>query len=193
MRRSGLALVAAHDLGLDLDRAREHGHERGLLEREQRLGVALERREQLGVPDRGLLDHLGEAGRALARRQRAQRLDVDRHEARLVERADQVLALAQVHARLAADARVDHREQRRRHLDERDPAQIGRRREAGEIAHHAAAERDERAVAVGARAQQLVIERARPGAGSCSRRRRARRCARCARPAARSERSARAA
>ena len=44
---------------------------------------------------------------------------VDPDQARLVEGAHQVLAAAQVHAGLPADARVDHREQRGRHLHDR--------------------------------------------------------------------------
>ena len=62
-----------------------------------------------------------------------------------MERADQVLAQRVVDADLAADRAVDLRQQRRRHLDDRDAAQIGRRREAGDVADDAAADGDERA------------------------------------------------
>ena len=51
-------------------------------------------REEAGVGDQAVLDHLGEARAQLARRQRAQRVGVGDHGARLVERADQVLAAA---------------------------------------------------------------------------------------------------
>ena len=63
------------------------------------------------------------------------------HEQRLVERADVVLAGAEVDRHLAADGGVDLGEQRRRHLDEPDAAQKGRGDVAGEVADHAAAER----------------------------------------------------
>ena len=63
-----------------------------------------------------------------------------------------------VDADLAADRAVDLREQRRRHVDERDAAQVGRRREAGHVADHAAAEGDHRRRAVGAGADQRVVD-----------------------------------
>ena len=77
-------------------------------------------------------------------------VDVGEHRERLVERADHVLAARVVDRGLAADRGVDLGEQRGRHLDERDAALIGRRGETGEIADHAAAERDDQRVAVAA-------------------------------------------
>ena len=62
----------------------------------------------------------------------------------LVERADQVLAERMVDADLAADGAVDLREQRRRHVDERDAAQVGGRGESGHVADDAAADGDDR-------------------------------------------------
>jgi len=66
-----------------------------------------------------------------------------------MERADHVLAERMVDRGLAADRRVDLREQRRGHLHARDAAQVDRRREAGHVADHAAAERDDRRRAIG--------------------------------------------
>ena len=66
------------------------------------------------------------------------------HGVRLIERADQVLAERVVDADLAADRAVHLREQRRRHVHERDAAQVGRGGEPGHVADDAAAERDER-------------------------------------------------
>ena len=60
-------------------------------------------------------------------------------------------ALRDVHAGLAADGRIDHRQKRRRHLDAGDAAHVGRRGEAGEVADDTAAERDDE---VGARHPQ---------------------------------------
>jgi hypothetical protein len=66
---------------------------------------------------------------------------------RLVERPDEVLALRQVDAGLAADRRVDLREQRGRHLQHRDPTPVRRRREAREVADDPAADGDDEVVA----------------------------------------------
>ena len=58
-----------------------------------------------------------------------------------MERADQVLAVGRVDAGLAADRGIDLGQQRRRDLDEAHAPPHDRRREAGEVADHAAAER----------------------------------------------------
>ena len=92
----------------------------------------------------------------------ASTLDVGDDGRRLMKRADEILARRRVDAGLSADRRVDHREQRRRHLHERNAAHERRRDEAGEVADDAAAERDDRRVAAEARGEQLVGE-ARPG------------------------------
>jgi hypothetical protein len=62
-----------------------------------------------------------------------------------VERADQVLAERMVDADLAADGAVDLRQQRRRHVHERDAAQERGGGEAGGVADDAAADGDDRA------------------------------------------------
>ena len=67
---------------------------------------------------------------------------------RLVEGADQILALRRVDAGLAADGGIDLRQQRGRHLHEIDAAAQDRGGKAGEIADHAAAERDDEIVAL---------------------------------------------
>ena len=78
----------------------------------------------------------------------------------LMEQADHVLAGARVDRGLAADRGVDLGEKRRRDLDEARAALEQASREAGEIAHHAAAEGDDEIVALGAEfdkiAQHLV-------------------------------------
>ena len=67
---------------------------------------------------------------------------VGQHQARLMEGADQVLALRRVDAGLAADGGVDLRQQRGRHLHEGHAAAHDAGGEARQIADHAAAERD---------------------------------------------------
>ncbi len=64
-----------------------------------------------------------------------------------MKRADEILARRQIDAGLAADRRIDHREQGRRHLHEGDAAHPAGRAETGEIADHAAAEREDRRIA----------------------------------------------
>ena len=63
---------------------------------------------------------------------------------RLVEGADEVLALRQVDGRLAADRAVDLGDERRRDVDDRHPAQVDRGQEAGRVAERTAADRHDR-------------------------------------------------
>jgi hypothetical protein len=115
-----------------------------------------------------VLDHLGETGAQLPLRQRRERVRVGEHELRLVERADHVLAARMVDRGLAAHRRVDLREQRRRHLDERHAALVGRGGEAGEVADHAAAERHDRGVPVAAVREQRSITRSSVAQSLCA-------------------------
>ena len=94
-----------------------------------------------------VLGHLAAAAAQLARRQRGERVQVAHHAARLPERADEVLALRQVDAGLAADRRVDHPQQRRGHVDHRHAAMPHRGGEAGDVGDHPAAEADDDVVA----------------------------------------------
>ncbi len=77
---------------------------------------------------------------------------------RLMEGAEQVLALRRVDAGLAADRGIDLRQQRGRHLHEIDAAAHDRRRKAGEIADHAAAQRDHEIVALDLRGDQRLAD-----------------------------------
>ena len=113
--------------------------------------------------EEGVLDHLGPAGALLAVGEGAQQVRIDHDQLRLEEGPDQVLAGREVDAGLPADAAIDHRQQRGRHLHQRHAAQVGRGDEAGEVADHPAAERDDRLAALGALARQPGIEFARAG------------------------------
>ena len=66
--------------------------------------------------------------------------DVGQHQPRLVESADQVLAVTGIDAGLAADRAVDLGQQGRRNLHEIDAAQRDRGGESGDVADHAAAQ-----------------------------------------------------
>ena len=148
-RRPGALLrVGGDDVRLDRGAG---GDELG-----EHVGIARDDRRRVRVDERGdartigherVLGHLAEPGAVLARRQRRQRGDVGEDAERLVERADQVLALGQVDRGLAADGGVDLREQRGRRLHDGDAAVVHRRREAGGVADHAAAEGDDGVVA----------------------------------------------
>ena len=63
-----------------------------------------------------------------------------------MECADQVFSARVIHTRLAADGRIDLRQQRCRHLHERDPALINRRGEPADITDDAPAQRDKHGV-----------------------------------------------
>jgi hypothetical protein len=65
-----------------------------------------------------------------------------------MKRAEKIFSARRIDPGLAADRRVDLRQQRGRHLHEIDAAAQDRRRKAGEIADHAAAERDHQIVAL---------------------------------------------
>ena len=72
--------------------------------------------------------------------------------------AEQVLAMRRVDAGLAADRGIDLRQQRGRHLHEIDAAADDRCGKAGEIADHAAAERDDEIVALDLRRDQRFAD-----------------------------------
>ena len=81
------------------------------------------------------------AGAKFARRQRIQQRRIGHHQNRLVECADQVLAVAGIDRGLAADGGIDLRQQRGRHLHVIEAAARDGGRKAGQIADHATAER----------------------------------------------------
>ena len=80
------------------------------------------------IADQPVFHHLGIAGQHLAPRQGVERRGVGQHQARLVEGADQVLAVRRVDAGLAADRGIDLGQQGGRDLDEVDAAQRDRAR-----------------------------------------------------------------
>ena len=102
----------------------------------------------------------------------------------LVERADQILAGACVDRGLAADRRIDLREQGRRDLDEAAAALEDRGGEADEIADHAATERDDMIAALDAEFEQPVGQRFERAPSSWSPRRARARSPRSRTPAA---------
>ena len=153
-----LVLVDRHHPGLQARALVDDAQQQLLVAREHTIGLPFEQFEEPRREDRAGLHHLGEAGAILALRQRQERPDVGEHEARLVEGPDEVLAAREVDRRLATDRRVDLRDEGRRNLREGDAAQPGGGGEAGDVAHHAAAERQQRTTALDARLGEAIIE-----------------------------------
>ena len=104
-------------------------------------GIDLQPVEETGVAQQPVFHHLAIARQKIAARQRGQRVDIGQHQAGLVKRAHQVLALGGVDAGLAADGTVHLGQKRCRHLHEAHPAPQNRRRKPHQIANHAATQR----------------------------------------------------
>ncbi len=104
--------------------------------------------EELRVAEKAVLRDLGIAGAHLAGGKRLQNVSVGDDEARLVEDADQVLALRRIDAGLAADRAVDLGEKRRRDLHKAHATAQDARGKSGEVADHAAAEGDDEIAAL---------------------------------------------
>ena len=98
-----LALVAAHHACLDLAGPADGARKRRRLALAQGRQVGDHFLEVPGVGEQPVLQDFRQAGGELARWQRLQDIGVRHDDARLVERADQVLAVRMVDAGLAAD------------------------------------------------------------------------------------------
>jgi hypothetical protein len=152
-----LALVAHHHGGLGPAALRHRVVALGAAG-ENPAPVPLAPAEERLVVDEPVFRDLGIAGAHLAERQGVEERRVGEHQARLMEGADEVLAVGGVDARLAADRRIDLGEQRRRHLHEAHPAPDDRRREAREVAHDPPAQRHHEIAALDPRAQDRVAD-----------------------------------
>ena len=125
----GLALVGRHYFALGPGAAFDHfGHaarlELAFVAARDRLAGLLDQLQQPLVAQTAHLHDFAEGGPELAGRQRGQQGDVGHEGDRLVEGADQVLALRQVHGRLAAEGGVDLADQRGGYLDDRHATQV---------------------------------------------------------------------
>ena len=136
-RTGAFELVGFDAARLQRGTARDHLGERRRIARDQRVDA---RRHEVVAHQRVLRD-LAESAAVVTVGQRREHARIREHADRLVERADEVLALGQVHAGLAADRAVDHRQQRGGHLHDVDPPVVHRGREAGGVADDAAAHR----------------------------------------------------
>ena len=151
-----LAFVGGHDAGLRKAALLDGiGPCRGIAA-EHRRAVGLAPIPERRIVDQPVLGHFGIARQQLATRQAVEHRGIGQHEARLIEGADKVLAVARVDAGLAADRRVDLGQEGRRYLDEIDATQQHRGGKAREIADHAAAQSDQGRLAIRPMVEQLV-------------------------------------
>ena len=118
--------------------------------------LRLEPSEELRVANEAVFDHLGVARQKLPLRQSLKNVHVNDHEPRLVERPDQVLALARVDAGLAAHGAVDLGQQGGWELNHASAPAQDTGGKSGEITHHTAAQRDDAIAAFDPRFQELV-------------------------------------
>ena len=154
--RAGFAFVGGDHLGLG-GAAPEHRLAPGIgVALDQAGAVTLQPGEELGLAGQAVLDHLGVAGQQLAPRQGREHVGIGEHQARLMEAADQVLAVARVDPGLAADRAVDLGQQGGRDLHEIDATQQHRGGETRDVADHPAAEGDQRAAAFDLHLQQSL-------------------------------------
>ena len=138
-----LMLVRRHDPRLGRHRMRDGINPRVRIARQQGRRIRLAPFEKGEVVDQAVFDHLGVARPHLARRQSVEHIRIDQHHGGLVECTDQVLACRGVDRGLAADRRIDLRQQGRRNLHEAAAALDDRAGEANQIADHPAAERND--------------------------------------------------
>ena len=108
------------------------------------------------IADQAVLDHFRIARAELPLAQRVEAAGIGENEGRLMERPDEIFSVRRVDAGLAADARIDLRQERGRDLDEPHAASQRGCAEAGQIANDPAAERDHDVASFDARRDQRV-------------------------------------
>ena len=106
-----------------------------------------------------MLDDLGQPGAEFPVGQGVECVGINEYQLRLVERADQVLALRVINAGFSANRGIDLRQQRRRHLDEIYAAHVAGGGETGDVANNAAAERNHGDITIGPRLDERVENR----------------------------------
>ncbi len=153
-----LRLVPPDDAGLGFHARLDGVRQRPGFEREHGAIVLLQPSKEGRIAEQPVLGNLCVSGAQLAIRERAQRVGIGEHQARLVEGADKVLALRRIDASLAADGGIHLRQQRRRDLHEANTAAQDRRRKSGEVADDAAAQRHDEITALQAQLKQALAQ-----------------------------------
>ena len=137
-----------------------------------RFHILFQTLKQFFIVNDAVLDDFGQTVGEFPLRQRIKKPQIRKHRPRLIKSPEQVLPLRKIHRCFPADGAVHLTDQRRRNLNIRDRPHIDRRDKARQVAHHAAAQRDQQRPPVGARFQKTSgeIHRGRNRLGSFSRR-----------------------
>ena len=112
--------------------------------------------EQLRVGQQAGLDRLGQAVDVVAAGEGGQRIWVHDDQFWLPEGTHDVLGIAQIHRRLAADGGIDHRERGGGAVDEVDAPHIDGGGKSGQVAHDAAAHRHDQVAAAHIEIEHLL-------------------------------------
>ena len=110
--------------------------------------LASSQAKKRGIAEQAVFGDLRITGAELPIRQGIEERGIGQHQDRLMEGADEILAVRRIDRGLAADRGIDLRQQRGRHLHIIEPAPHHRRGETGKIADDAAAERDDKVAAL---------------------------------------------
>ena len=111
--------------------------------------------QQRPVANDPRLHALHQSRAQLAVWQRSQHADIGKHRPRLQKIPHEVFALGQIHAHLAAHARIHLRKESRRHLHIGNPAHEHRGHKSAHVAHNAAAKGNQQRSAIAASANHL--------------------------------------
>src|SRR6266446_4889440 len=113
---AGLAFIAADNPRFDLYVARDELAERRAITTQDTFQVFFEHCKHRGIGNDGVLDDFGEAAAEFAVREGAQQFWIGQHEARRIERAEEIFSLGEIHAGLAADRTIHLRDDGYRHM-----------------------------------------------------------------------------
>lgn len=150
---AALEFVLRDDVALDPDAGRDDV-------RQDVFGDgAFEHREKAVGPEGRVLDDFGPAAGHFGFGQRLEAGRVADHEHGLMKGAHEVFAALEIDGGFAADARIDHREERRRDLDKGDAAQVKGSGKPGQVSRHAAAQGDDRVGAGEAQGGEMIEKR----------------------------------
>ena len=148
--RPGVPLVGGHQRRLDCQAPGDDGRP------VRRVGF--KRVQQPGVLNKPVFDDLRHAAPQLTPGQRSQTVRIGDHQPGLIERAQQVLALRQIHRRFTAHGTVHLREQRGGQLRQRHAPLIAGGDKARHVAGDAAAQRQQSVASGKALLRQLAAQ-----------------------------------
>ena len=156
--RARFSFVGRDDRGFDAARFGDDRGQGGRRALENGLPLGRDAVEQRRARGHAVLDDFVQARAELPAGQCRQHQRIDDDGVRLIEGSNQVLAERVVDAHLPADRRVHLRQERRRHVHQRNPPQVRGGSEAGHVADHPAAEGDEGRVALRVRLDERIVD-----------------------------------